>query len=64
MYGFVMKRLEESKGKWQSVADGSSVPKRTLEKIARKEIADPGVSHVEKLYHYFKGLDVPRRKKA
>jgi len=47
LHEFVIERLEESKGEWQSVADGSGVSRRTLEKIARREIADPGVSHIE-----------------
>lgn len=54
MHEFVIERLEESKGEWQSVADGSGVSRRTLEKIARREIADPGVSHIEKLAAFFR----------
>ena len=54
LHDFVIERLEESKGEWQSVADGSGVSRRTLEKIARREIADPGVSHIEKLAAFFR----------
>lgn len=54
-YEFVMGKLQASKGRWSAVADGSGVSKRTLEKIARKEIQDPGVSHIEKLFRYFTG---------
>jgi hypothetical protein len=54
IYAFVLTRLAASKGHWRSVAEGSGVSLRTLEKIARKEIADPGVSNVEKLASYFK----------
>lgn len=54
IYSFVISQLEASKGRWPVVAKGSGVSIRTLEKIARKEIADPGVSHVEKLAQYFK----------
>lgn len=54
IYAFVLTQLEASKGRWPVVAEGSGVSIRTLEKIARKEIADPGVSHVEKLARYFK----------
>lgn len=49
-----MGHLEASKGGWPTVADGSGVSLRTLEKIARKEIVDPGVSHIEKLAIYFR----------
>lgn len=54
MYAFVMNRLQGAKGRWREVANGSGVSLRTLEKIARKEIDDPGVSHIEKLNAYFR----------
>jgi len=54
IYDFVMAKLQESKGRWARVANGSGVSRRTLEKIARKEIQDPGVSHILKLADYFK----------
>lgn len=59
MYGYVMECLQEAKGNWPTVADGSGVPLRTLEKIARREIQDPGVSTVEKLAAYFRAT-LPR----
>lgn len=58
IYEFVLGRLEQAKGGWPTVAEGSGVSLRTIEKIARKEIKDPGVSHIEKLAGYF------RRQKA
>lgn len=57
IYVYVLKKLQASKGDWNAVAFGSGVSKRTLEKIARKEIADPGVSHIEKLAEYFRGQE-------
>lgn len=54
IYDYVLERLEAEKGRWSAVAEGSGVPKRTLEKIARKEIQDPGVSHIQKLADYFR----------
>jgi len=54
IYEFVLDRLENAKGGWPTVAEESGVPLRTLEKIARKEIKDPGVSHIEKLAGYFR----------
>jgi len=61
MYAFVMTRLQGTKGRWREVAAGSGVPLRTLEKIARKEIGNPGVSHIEKLAGYFKGNNREQR---
>lgn len=54
IYAYVMERLQAAKGNWPKVAEESGVPLRTLEKIARREIQDPGVSHVEKLAAYFR----------
>lgn len=53
LYAYVLEQLEASKGRWSEVADGAGVSKRTVEKIARREIEDPGVSHIEKLARYF-----------
>ena len=54
LYNFVLTKLESAKGHWQSVADGSGVPRRTLEKIARRETQNPGIKHVEALAEYFR----------
>jgi hypothetical protein len=53
MYAFVLIELEKAKGKWAAVASATGMSKRTIEKIARQEIADPGVSHIEKLASHF-----------
>lgn len=53
MHDYVIRKLEGAKGRWSDVSFGSGVPKRTLEKIARREIADPGVSHIQRLWDYF-----------
>jgi hypothetical protein len=55
MHERVLRHLEASKGRWAEVANGSGVSKRTIEKIARREIQDPGVSHIEALDRYFAG---------
>ena len=47
--GYVVSRLQASKGRWREIAEKSHVPKRTLEKIAMGETADPGIQTVEKL---------------
>jgi transcriptional regulator with XRE-family HTH domain len=57
IFDYVMTKLEASKGKWSSVADGSGVSYRTLEKIARGESKDPGIHTVEKLAKYFRDQD-------
>lgn len=54
LHEFVLEQLKRSKGKWPAVAEGSGVSKRTIEKIADETIADPGVSHIEKLARYFR----------
>ena len=54
LYEYVIGRLEASRGMWPEVARQTGVSKRTIEKIARREIADPGVSHIEKLAAYFR----------
>ncbi len=61
MHDFVLASLQSAKGRWTEVASGSGVSKRTLEKIARREIEDPGISHVEKLALYFEWPGFPRR---
>ncbi len=54
IFEYVLARLQSSKGKWAEVAEGSGVSYRTLEKIARGESKDPGISTVEKLAKYFR----------
>ena len=54
LHAYVLEQLDATNLTYQEVADGSGVPKRTVEKIARKEIEDPGVSHVEKLADFFR----------
>lgn len=54
LYEFVLEQLEASKGRWSDVAVGSGLSKRTIEKIARKEIENPGIKHVEALANYFR----------
>lgn len=57
MLAYVLRGLERSKGNWTHVAEASGVPKRTLEKIARREIEDPGISHIQRLFNYFTKLE-------
>lgn len=56
LHDYVLAQLEAAKGRWPEVAAHSGVSRRTIEKIARSEIKDPGISHVQKLADYFRGL--------
>lgn len=53
IYDYVMTEIPGSGLTYQEIADGSGVSRRTIEKIARREIDDPGVSHIEKLAAFF-----------
>jgi galactose mutarotase-like enzyme len=61
MHHYVLRKLESAKGRWREVARGSGVPRRTVEKIARKEHPDPRVSSVQALHDFF--VDEERRKR-
>jgi transcriptional regulator with XRE-family HTH domain len=54
IHAYVVRELELAKGRWSEVAEGTGISKRTIEKIASGETANPGVSHVEKLASYFR----------
>jgi hypothetical protein len=54
MHDFVVNGLQASKGTWPAIAEATGISKRTIEKIASREIEDPGVSHIEKLANYFR----------
>lgn len=54
LYDFVISRLQDAKGTWPEIAEATGVSIRTIQKIASGEIADPGVSHIEKLAAHFR----------
>jgi transcriptional regulator with XRE-family HTH domain len=54
LHDFVITKLQEAKGSWPSIAEATGVSNRTIQKIASREINDPGVSHIEKLAKYFR----------
>lgn len=54
MLAYVLAQLDEWKGRWSEVAEGSDLSKRTIEKIASGEISDPGVSRVQRLHDWFR----------
>lgn len=53
IYEYVIAQLQQHKGRWREVAEQSGVSRRTLEKIARKEIPNPGIHSVEALARHF-----------
>lgn len=57
VYAYVMAQFDRTALTYDEISDGSGVNKRTVEKIARREIEDPGVSHVEKLAEFFRGQE-------
>lgn len=57
MLDYVKAQLQAWKGRWAEVADGAAVSRRTIEKIASGEIADPGVSNVQKLHDWFRSQE-------
>lgn len=52
---FVLRKLEESRGKWVEVARASGVPYHTLTKIAQGQSPDPRIETVQRLVDYFNG---------
>lgn len=51
---YVVDRLQESKGRWPSVAEGSGVPLSSIHRIASGEAPNPGILNVEALARYFR----------
>lgn len=54
IYQYVLAQLEHAKGNWPEVAEGTGISRRTIEKIARREVKNPGVTHIETLAGYFR----------
>lgn len=61
MLAFVLRKLEESKGKWTEISEKSGVPYHTLTKIALCTVPDPRISTIQKLANHFgyQGLPAP-----
>jgi transcriptional regulator with XRE-family HTH domain len=53
----VLRELEASKGRWPQVARESGVSRRTIEKIASGQSADPRISSIQKLLNYFERIN-------
>jgi len=62
IYEYVLDRLQMTKGHWPQVAEETGISRRTIEKIARQEVQDPGVKTVEKLAQYFREQDAAKRR--
>ena len=54
MHDYVIDQLQAVKGQWTRVSEETGMSKRTIEKIARRELKDPGVSFIERLAKYFR----------
>lgn len=64
MYDYVLRRLQESKGARPTVARETGLSLRTISKIARREIKDPGVAQIERLNQYFRAQEAVREHAA
>lgn len=53
MHDYVVEKLGEWKYRRPEVAQATGISLRSIEKIARREIENPGVKHVQALYDYF-----------
>lgn len=54
---FVVDGLQRRKGGWSTIASETGIPYSTVGKIARKEIADPGIRSIERLANHLQLLD-------
>jgi hypothetical protein len=54
IYDYIMQQFDRTALTYKQIACGSKVPERTVQKIARKEINDPGVKSAQKIYDFFK----------
>lgn len=57
MHDYVLAKLEAHKGHWPAIAQAAGVPYRTVQKIAQRLIADPGVGHIQKLHDHFRAQE-------
>lgn len=57
LHDYVVRRLNESKGQWPDIARKTDMSRSMIVKIARRDVADPGVSFVERLARHFREQD-------
>lgn len=58
IHEYVVERLMASRGRWPQIAADIGMSRRTIEKIARREVENPGVKAVEKIADYFRSQRV------
>lgn len=54
IHQYVLEELARAKGSWPAIAEATGISYRTIEKIARQETEDPGVSLIERLAEHFR----------
>lgn len=54
LHEYVIAQLESVKGTWPTVAAQTGISVRTIEKIGRRIVKNPGVSYIERLATYFR----------
>jgi hypothetical protein len=53
IYEYVLEQLQRRKGDWVLIANETGLSVRTIQKIAREEIPNPGIRSVELLFNHF-----------
>ena len=61
---FVLRQLQERKGRWPQIEKDTGMPYSWLSKLARGLIDDPGVKKIEKLARYFRLLEKQEAERA
>lgn len=61
---YVIGEIEKRKGQWPAVAEASGVDYKTMVKIVRREVANPGVLHIEKLAKHFRANPIASTRAA
>lgn len=64
MLDYVIRRLNETKGKHKVIANESGVPYKTLNKIVQRVTKNPGIDHIQCLHDYFRREEYKRAKAA
>jgi transcriptional regulator with XRE-family HTH domain len=54
LHDYVVRQLQLVKGQWPDISEETGIARSTIVKIARREVADPGVSLIERLARYFR----------
>lgn len=64
IHEYVLSKLAASKGRWPRIAEETGLSKRTIEKIASREIPNPGVVSIETLARHFRQAELQGRDAA